>query len=185
MATARRIQAAWTGAGGPRTRVGDTTLARWSEVRHLTARERPPHGTPRRRLATVLIGAGALLIGAAALGVTGCSPAASAGAAGTSCGNTRTGVNVPVTIDVAKGPVNCAAALRVEQGYAADVRNGDLKGNGGGAPVAVDGWTCESYPTPQVLRTRDASECHTANAEVLAVLSVSSASSPASASTGS
>ncbi len=88
-------------------------------------------------------------------------------------------MNVPVTIDVAEGPVNCAAALRVEQGYAADV----LRGNGGRAPVAVDGWTCESYPTPQVLRTRDASECHTANAEVLAVLS--SASSPASASTGS
>jgi hypothetical protein len=52
--------------------------------------------------------------------------------------------------------------------------------NGGGAPVTVDGWTCEAYPTPQVLRTGDASECHTASAEVVAVLSLPSASSAAS-----
>ena len=56
------------------------------------------------------------------------------------------------------------------------IEGGDLQGNGGGAPVAVDGWTCESYPTPQVLRTGDASECHTASAEVVAVLSLSSVS---------
>jgi hypothetical protein len=46
--------------------------------------------------------------------------------------------------------------------------------------VTVDGWTCEAYPTPQVLRTGDASECHTASAEVVAVLSLPSASSAAS-----
>jgi hypothetical protein len=77
---------------------------------------------------------------------------------------------------VAKGSVNCATALRVEQGYAAAIRSGELRGNGGGAPVAVDGWTCEAYPTAQVLRTGDASECHTASAEVVAVLSLPSAS---------
>jgi hypothetical protein len=56
------------------------------------------------------------------------------------------------------------------------VKAGDLQGNGGGAPAAVGGWTCESYPTQEVLRSGDASECHTANAEVVAVLSLSTAS---------
>jgi hypothetical protein len=72
--------------------------------------------------------------------------------------------------------VDCATALQVEAGYAAAIEAGDLHGNGGGAPMAVDGWTCESYPTPEVLRTGDASECHTASAEVVAVLSLSSVS---------
>jgi hypothetical protein len=117
-------------------------------------------------------------------GLAGCSSGAAAGTTGTtgtSCGNTRTGVNVPVTIMVASGTVDCAAALRVEQGYAAAIRAGELRGNGGGAPLPVDGWTCQAYPTPQVLRTGEASECHTAKTEVVAVLSLPSAS----ASTGS
>ena len=79
---------------------------------------------------------------------------------------------------VARGTVDCATALRVEAGYAAAIKAGDLQGNGGGAPVAVDGWTCESYPTQEVLRTGDASECHTTSAEVIAVLSLSTASAP-------
>jgi hypothetical protein len=86
------------------------------------------------------------LAGACALGLAvlaGCSSASSAGATGTSCGRTRTGVNVPVAIMVARGPAR-------------------------------------AYPTPQVLRTGDASECHTASAEVVAVLSLPSASSAAS-----
>jgi len=107
---------------------------------------------------------------AVAAAATGCSSGGSGATSGASCGNMRTAVNVPVVIHVAKGSVNCAAALRVEQGYAAMIKKGDIRGNGGGAPVAVDGWTCQTYPTPQVLRTGDASECHTANAEVVAVL---------------
>lgn len=117
--------------------------------------------------------AGAWLLAA---GAAGCSSRPAPGTTGTSCGNTRTAVNVPVAIMVARGPVDCAAALRVEQGYAAVIRAGGLRGNGGGAPVAVDGWTCQTYPTPQVLRTGDASECHTASAEVVAVLLLSFAS---------
>jgi hypothetical protein len=92
-------------------------------------------------------------------------------------------VNVPVDILVAKGTVDCATALRVEEAYAAAIRAGDLRGNGGGAPVTVDGWTCAAYPTEQVLRTGYASECHTASAEVVAVLSLPSPSP--STSTGS
>src|SRR5580693_620390 len=125
----------------------------------------------------------ARLIPAAALGVpalaallAGCSSGAASGATGTTCGHTRTAVNVPVVIMVARGTVDCATALRVEAGYAAAIKAGDLRGNGGGAPVAVEGWTCESYPTQEVLRTGDASECHTTSAEVVAVLSLSSPS---------
>jgi hypothetical protein len=120
---------------------------------------------------------------AAALGLpvlvtllAGCSSGPGLGATGTTCGHTRTAVNVPVAIMVARGPVNCATALRVEAGYAAAIKAGDLQGNGGGAPVDVDGWSCESYPTPEVLHTGDASECHTATTEVVAVLSLSSVS---------
>jgi hypothetical protein len=79
-----------------------------------------------------------------------------------------------VTIKVTRGTVDCAAVLGVEQGYATMIRRGDVPGNGGGAPVAVNGWTCAGYPTPEVLKTGAASECHTARAEVVAVLAVPS-----------
>ena len=106
--------------------------------------------------------------------LTGCSPGPPApGATGTSCGTTRTGAGVPVRIKVEKGTVDCATVLSVERDYAAMIAGGRVQGNGGGAPVAVDGWTCESYPTPQAIQTGDASECHTAHAEVVAVLPAS------------
>jgi hypothetical protein len=84
---------------------------------------------------------------------------------------------VPVVIKVAKGTVDCPTAMRVEQSYATLLKAGDIRGNGGGAPVAVNGWTCQGYPTPQVLRTGAASECHTATAEVVAVLALPSTGS--------
>jgi hypothetical protein len=115
---------------------------------------------------------GAFLVGGLA-GVAACSsPGPSAGATGTSCGATRTGANVPVTIKVVKGTVNCGSVLRVENSYAAMMKAGDVPGNGGGAPVTVNGWTCQGYPTPQVLRTGAASQCHTGGAEVVAELAV-------------
>jgi hypothetical protein len=43
----------------------------------------------------------------------------------------------------------------------------------------VDGWTCQAYPVPTVLRTRAASECHTTSVEVLAVLAPPSAATSA------
>ena len=126
--------------------------------------------------------------------VAGCSSAASgaSGAAGTAipsayatpsgqaCGTTRTGSNVPVVIKVTRGSVSCTAAIGIENAYATMIKQGDLKGNGGGAPVQVNGWTCQGYPTPQVLQTGTTSACHTASAEVVAVLVV-----PASSSSGS
>jgi hypothetical protein len=94
--------------------------------------------------------------------------------AGGSCGFARTAANVPVEIRVTGGKVSCAAVLGVERAYAALLRKGGVPGNGGGAPVRVAGWTCAGYPAPQVLRTGDASECHTATAAVIAVLTAPS-----------
>lgn len=112
--------------------------------------------------------------GVAVSALAACSPAASAtGATGSVCGATRTDANVPVVIKVAKGSVDCPTVMRVEQGYATMIKDGEVAGNGGGAPVRVDGWTCQGYPTPRVLRTGDASECHTASAMVVAVLALS------------
>jgi hypothetical protein len=117
----------------------------------------------------------AVAVGAACL-ATGCSSssprASSSPSASSSCGTTRTGANVPVIIKVDKGDVSCSTAMAVEQDYATAIKKGELKGNGGGAPLKVDGWTCQGYPTPKVLSTGDASECHTGNSEILAVLDV-------------
>jgi hypothetical protein len=117
-----------------------------------------------------------VIVGSAGLGLAGCSSGPPTGSAGTSCGSTTTAAGVPVKIDVSKGTVDCAAVLRVEAAYATAIRKGELRGNGGGAPVAVNGWTCESFSAAQALQTGQASECHTANAVVVAVLSPPSAS---------
>jgi len=107
-----------------------------------------------------------------------CSSAPAPGSTGTSCGTTRTAANVLVNIQVAKGTADCGSAMRAERGYATMISDGDVRGNGGGAPVTVDGWTCEGYTTPVALRTGDTSECHTATAEVVAVLVLPSSPPP-------
>jgi hypothetical protein len=112
----------------------------------------------------------ALLAGGAGL-LAGCGSAAAAGP-GASCGTTHTAANVPVVVKVTKGTVDCSTALQVENEYAAKIRDGQVRGNGGGAPVAVGGWTCQGYPTPEVLSTGNASQCHTASAAIVAVLPV-------------
>jgi hypothetical protein len=104
---------------------------------------------------------------------------------GTACGSTRTLINTPVVIKVAKGSVTCTAALAVENDYMAALKRDvaskhPTEGNGGGAPVTIDGWTCQGYPTPKVLTNGVTSECHTASADVIAVLNL-----PASPSAGS
>jgi hypothetical protein len=117
----------------------------------------------------------ALLAGGAGL-LAGCGSAAAAGP-GASCGTTHTAANVPVVVKVTKGTVDCSTALQVENEYAAKIRDGQVRGNGGGAPVAVGGWTCQGYPTPEVLSTGNASQCHTASAAIVAVLPVPSPAS--------
>ena len=84
---------------------------------------------------------------------------------------------MPVIIKVAKGSVNCKTAMQVENEYAARIRDGQVPGNGGGAPVVVSGWTCQGYNTPEVLSTGNASQCHTGGTTILAVLPVPTATS--------
>ena len=115
-------------------------------------------------------GGPALLAGGAGL-LAGCgSPSAAGAGPGASCGTTRTAADVAVIIKVVKGTVDCSTALRVENEYAAKVRAGQVLGNGGGAPVAVSGWNCQGSPTPEVLSTGTASQCHTSRAAIVAVL---------------
>ena len=101
----------------------------------------------------------------------GCSSAQAT--AGATCGTTHTAAGVPVVIKVARGSVDCQAAMRVENEYAARIRDGQVPGNGGGAPVVVNGWTCQGYDTPVVLKTGNASQCRDGGAAILAVLPVS------------
>lgn len=128
-------------------------------------------GTARRGLGVVGVALG--------LGVlAGCgTSAAGPPDAGQTCGTTRTGVNVPVIIKISEGPVSCATALRVENSYAAVVRTGQMRGNGGGAPVTVSGWTCRGFATTEVLKTGQTSACRNGGAEILAILPPPSAPS--------
>jgi hypothetical protein len=135
----------------------------------------PARGAQGSRVARVLgrLAAGAALLASGMGAVAGCGSSASPGAGpGTSCGTTHTAAGVPVIVKVAQGTVNCATAIRVENDYAAIIRAGQIRGNGGGAPVVVNGWTCQGYPTPEVLSTGNASRCHTGSAAVVAVLLV-------------
>ena len=137
-------------------------------LRLAPARLAPARLAPAR-LARAGLGAVAVGIGLGVLAGCG-TPAPSTPLAGQTCGTTRTGVNVPVIIEIGKGQVTCGTALQVENSYATLIRNGDVRGNGGGAPVKVSGWTCQGFPTPEVLKTGQTSACHNHGAEVLAVL---------------
>ena len=90
----------------------------------------------------------------------------------TACGTTRTAANVPVNIEVAKGQVSCSMALAVEREYAKAILSGQVPGTGGGAPVHVQGWTCQGFTTPVVLRTGQASRCVDGGSEILAILPI-------------
>jgi hypothetical protein len=117
----------------------------------------------------------AVLLAAGAGSLAGCASSAAPSpgvGAGATCGTTHTGANVPVIIKVAKGSVNCTLALQIENEYAARIRAGQVQGNGGGAPVTVSGWTCQGYPTPEVLSTGNVSQCHTGSAAIIAALPV-------------
>ncbi len=127
----------------------------------------------RRPLAGAVVLCG---LSACAALVTGCSSARVT--AGATCGTTHTAAGVPVIIEVARGSVNCKAAMQVENEYAARIRDGQVTGNGGGAPVVVNGWTCQGYTTPVVLKTGNASQCRDGSAAILAVLPVSPSTAP-------
>ncbi len=139
--------------------------------------------------------AGAAFPAALALAViTGCggpgsAPARPASAAaqsaapavtGRPCGTSRTAAGVPVVVEVARGTVGCAAAMKLERAYAAALASGQAPGNGGGGPVPVQGWVCSGLDTPEILRTGDTSKCVKGTAEIVAVLPSPSPSPTAS-----
>jgi hypothetical protein len=133
---------------------------------------------PARSVAAACgVAAAAVLLAVAGCGSPATSSAASAGAGATGaaagmtvCGTTRTAANVPVHIQIARGQVSCATALKVERDYAKAILSGDVPGTGGGAPVRVRGWTCQGFTTPVVLKTGQASKCVQGSKEILAVL---------------
>jgi hypothetical protein len=90
-----------------------------------------------------------------------------------SCGTTKTAANVPIHLEVTSGQVSCATALAIERKYADAIRSGQAPGNGGGGPVKVEGWTCQGFATPIVLRTGKASRCIKDGTEILAILPAS------------
>ncbi len=120
--------------------------------------------------------AGALSLGAVvialALGLAGCGNAAKAKTVASvqTCGTTRTAANVPVQVEVYRGQVSCSVAMAVEKSYAAAIVAGRAPGNGGGGPVTVNGWKCQGFPTPELLKTGDASKCARDGAEILEIL---------------
>ncbi len=91
-------------------------------------------------------------------------------AAMSACGVTRTAANVPVDIQIARGQVSCSTALAIERDYAKAILSGKVPGTGGGAPVHVQGWTCQGFTTPVVLKTGQASKCVDGSTEILAIL---------------
>jgi hypothetical protein len=124
-----------------------------------------PH---RQRLPVSLCLAGIVL---GSLGVCACShsPAVSASKP-LSCGTGDTAAHVPVSISVNSAGVSCSAAKTIEQDYAAAIREGKAPGAGGSGPVKISGWTCSAFPTPQMLKTGDASKCVKGTTEILATL---------------
>jgi hypothetical protein len=109
-----------------------------------------------------------------ALALAGCGGSTAAAAKVEDCGTGRTAANVPVEVEIYRGTVACSEAMSVEKGYAQAIVEGHVPGNGGGAPVAISGWTCQGFSTPQLLKTGDASKCARKGTEILAILKTSS-----------
>jgi hypothetical protein len=118
----------------------------------------------------------ALAAMAAAVAVAGCGGSATpkATASPQACGTGRTAANVPIEVEVNHGQVSCTVALTVEKSYAAAIVAGQAPGNGGGGPVTVNGWKCEGFPTPELLKTGDVSKCGKDGMEILAILKTAS-----------
>ena len=95
------------------------------------------------------------------------------------CGRARTAAGVPVDVEIV-GQASCHDAMTVERDYSRALASGKVPGNGGGAPVTIQGWICQGYDTPQVLATGRASACRRHGSQILAVLPSISPSPPPS-----
>ena len=126
--------------------------------------------TPRGGLRAI----GSLSLTVVALGSltmpAACGGSAPAASKVTDCGPSRTAANVPVEVEVKDGSVACGEAMTIEKSYAKAIVAGHVPGNGGGAPIAISGWTCQGFSTPEVLKTGNASRCARKGTEILEVL---------------
>ena len=102
-------------------------------------------------------------------------------ATGHRCGTGKTAADVPILVEVGQGPVGCPTAMKIERDYASALASGRAPGNGGGGPVSIEGWVCQGFNTPQILRTGDTSRCSKGPSEILAVLAMPSGSASPSA----
>jgi hypothetical protein len=110
-----------------------------------------------------------IMVGALALCACGHSqPAAHV----TDCGTSHTAAKVPIEVAVEEGQVACTTALAIESDYAKAIVAGKAPGNGGGGPITVNGWTCQGFPTPELLKTGKTSKCVKDGIEILATLKV-------------
>jgi hypothetical protein len=120
--------------------------------------------------AMLALGALGTLAGCSASRSTAATTGSSKDGAAIRCGNEHTAAGVPVVVEVSRGRVGCQLALAIERDYARAFASGKVPGNGGGAPVKIQGWVCQGFNTPEVLSTGRASACHKGTAEILAVL---------------
>jgi hypothetical protein len=105
------------------------------------------------------------------LAAGGCGHQAPGAASGPKfCGHGRSPADVPIDVLIDRGQVSCTIALTVERSYAKAVQEGKAPGNGGGGPVPVNGWICEGFTTPHVLKTGQTSKCTKGGTEILATL---------------
>lgn len=124
---------------------------------------------PLRLAPVAVIGVLALM-----LPLAGCSGSSNAAVKPQSCGTGRTAANVPIEIEINRGQVSCTVAQTVERTYAAAIVAGQAPGNGGGGPITVNGWQCQGFPTPELLKTGDVSKCTKSGVEIIAILKSSS-----------
>ena len=112
-----------------------------------------------------------LAVGLSAGGVTGCAASGTTTSdAAATCGRTLTGVDITVVVRIGRGSVSCPTAMTVERSYAALIRAGGLRGNGGGAPVSIRGWTCQGYTSAEIAQTERVSACVKGSAQIFTAL---------------
>jgi len=112
----------------------------------------------------------AVVVMAGTLALSSCGGTKSNAATVQDCGASQTAANVPVEVKIYRGTVSCAAAMSVEKAYATAIREGDAPGAGGAGPVTVGSWTCQAFPTPQLLKTGDTSKCVKKGTEIVEIL---------------
>ena len=128
-------------------------------------------GDTKQRIAASL--GVAVVVMAGTLALSSCGGSKSNAATVQDCGSSQTAAKVPVDVKIYRGTVSCAAAMAVEKSYAKAIEDGDVPGNGGGAPVTINGWTCQGFSTPELLKTGDTSKCAKKGTQIVEVLKTS------------